>query len=219
MGIFSSLFGGNKRLKNVSREHWQEIITCLSKDTKNIMELFFQGCVEILKESEFSYLVKNCELNGKAEILIKAYQIFYITNLLPRYIHPSKGKEFADLFFSQICVNRDNIQKDIIYDFASKFLQYDEDDGADKRIMLLTQDLGKYILGYENDSKPSSFPNDSDYILSGIPEDKLTYMITSGLLISPLVSKLGDFTALAVANCFGDKEFAEEIQYYINEDY
>lgn len=211
MGIISKIFHTSDKIKSgytVPREEWNELITCIDNRLKETRKLFFNKCVETVNNSNYNIKIINKKNEGKADIVIKSYQLINIIQYISRYIRPSEAKEFIDLLFRKICGK----QHKKCYDLVSCYLGLGESK-IDKRIYYFSIDIGKFICGYTTDDIPSKFPCLNSYISSGIPKEILarTDVTASSLLIQSLIPNLTVSTITALSLCFGE-EFAIELK-------
>ncbi len=202
-------FDNRENIYTFTAEHWNGLISGLEKDIQEIRELFYNKSVETIKKSKHDIDIVNRKIDGKAEIVTKAFQLTNLINFLPRYIQPSERKEFSNILFHKVSGK----QFDKCYDFAVSYMECGKS-SSDKRKLFFSADITKYIYGYSSNAPPLSFPCLSSYISNGVPREILirANITNSTLLIFSLVPKLTRATIIALALCFGDKEFAKEIK-------
>jgi len=143
MGIFSKLFTGGP-----DRKEWSMISLNISKELLDIRKTWFNSCVKILQEysskkSKDSLDIKivNIHLGGEADLAIKAFQLYLVSGFLSQhsYISPSKGKDFADIFYAQVCGTQ--IVECLV--FFSRYQEVLSNRG--KLLFRFTSDVAKYI--------------------------------------------------------------------------
>ena len=209
MGIISKIFNTSDKIKSgytVHRDEWDVLITCIDNRLKETRELFFNKCIETVKNSNDNINIVNIRNEEKADIVIKSYQMVDIIQHISLYISPSEAKEFIELLFRKVCGK----QHKKCYDLILCYLGLGESK-IDKRIYYFSIDIGKYICGYTTDDIPSKFPCLNSYISSGIPKEILarTDVTACSFLIQSLIPKMTVSNITALSLCFGE-EFAIE---------
>ena len=203
-------FFTKKGRKIVSGGLADEKIEQFARNIKNIREIFFNNCVDTVSNcSSYDIEITNRKIGGKAEIVISVLQLILIGDLLPRYIESSEEKNFNNLLMELTC--RRHYKK--CFDFVESYKQL-EKSISNKKIFFISVDIAKYLYGLSNNQVPSSFPCLTSYISNGLSTriaDRLS-ITESALLIAPVIQKLTDTTAIALANFFDDEDFARKIK-------
>ena len=206
MGIISKIINLSDKIKSgytVPCEEWEELVNCIDNRLKTNRELFFNECIEIVKNSNDNINIVNIRNEGKADVVMKSYQLNNIVQHISRYLSPSEAKIFIDLLFRKVCGK----QHKKCYDLASCYLDLSESIN-NKRIYYFSVDIGKYICGHTTNEIPSKFPCLNSYISSGIPKEILarTDVTACSFLILSLIPKFTDSTITEISICF-DKKF------------
>lgn len=133
MGFFSKFF-----YTPPSKDKWSEIALNISKNVDEIGNLWFNEIVQSLEENSLE--VKNTELIGEGEHVIKAYLLFLGTTCIAsnEYIARADGKDFSDILFAYICGN----QIEEVLEFFGRYVG--ANDG--NPITPFSIDLSSYIL-------------------------------------------------------------------------
>lgn len=145
MGIFSKLFA-----RGPGREDWSMISLNISKGLEDVRKTWFNSCVKVLQENSskkgkdsLAIKIVHIRLGGEANLAIKAFQLYLVSGFLSQhsYISPSKGKDFADILYAQVCGTQ-------IVECLAFFSRYQEvlsDRGT--QLFQFTSDVSKYITG------------------------------------------------------------------------
>lgn len=140
MGLFKFL------KKSPSRELWAVISFNLSARLEALRREYFEQCVKVIQEyskekDEPEMKIVNRELGGKADLAIKAYQLYLTSLFLAHhgYIPKSQGKDFADILYAQVCGTQ-------LVDCLSYFSRYHGAKGGDQ-LRYFSNDVASYITG------------------------------------------------------------------------
>lgn len=145
MGIFSKLFASGP-----GREDWSMISFKISKGLEDVRKTWFNSCVKVLQENSskkgkdsLAIKILNIHLGGEADLAIKAFQLYLVSGFLSQhsYISPSKGKDFADILYAQVCGTQ--IVECLV--FFSRYQEALSERG--KQLFRFTSDVTKYITG------------------------------------------------------------------------
>lgn len=208
--LFVTKIFSKKFRKTVSTGPADEKIELFAQNIKDIRELFFNNCLEIVSDcSSYDIELTNRKIGGKAELVISVFQLILISELLPRYIEPSEEKDFNELLMELTC--RRHYRK--CHDFVESYKQL-EKSISNKKIFFISVDIAKYLYGHSSTEVPSSFPCLTSYISNGLSTqivDRLS-ITESALLIASIIPKITDATTLALAHFFDDEESAREIE-------
>ena len=133
-----------------SRAEWSAISLSIAKELEKFRSLWFDSCVRTLdraadKESFYKPVVIS-QLGGKADIAIKAYQLYGVSDFLGGhgYIPASDGQDFADLLCGQVC----GTQPEQVLDYFFTLHTLYESDPS-KEMDMFASDVAKYITGTE----------------------------------------------------------------------
>ena len=196
--------------ETITPNHWDVIFQQFSQDIHEIREIFFNKTIDTIESCCSDHVnIVNRELGGKAEIVIIAYQIIHVQNHLARYIEESELEEFKEHLVEYITGSNYRKCMDFIEGYKKLGTTMSE-----KKAYFFSIDVAKYILGFSNDSIPSSFPCLSSYISNGLSKDVSERLSVTecALLIASFVPKLTGATVMALAFSFNDQEYAEEIE-------
>ena len=163
-------------------------------------EIFFKRCIENLIDCNKP--VVNKKIEGKADIVLKSFQLFNIIQHLDYYVTPLELKKFIRVLFIRVCGKK--YKK--CFHLVSCYKEFDQQ--VNKIIYYFSIDITKYIYGYKDDNIPSTFPCMNKYLSYNMPKGNLarTDVTSSFLLILPLVSQMIDNTVNTLSICFRDVE-------------
>ena len=195
------------------REKWNEIILCISNNIQEISQLFFNSCIETINNSNYDITIVNKQIGGKADLVIKAYQLSIIIDYLTHYIKPTEGKEFVEMLFHQVFGKY--FKKGC--NFVSCYMELRKTT-LHKKIYYFSSDIAKYICGYHSDELPTKFPCLRSYLSNGVPRTILarTDITACSLLIGNIVTKLHNATIMALAVCFEEKAWTDDFKSHID---
>ncbi|MBN1292957.1 MAG: hypothetical protein JXB48_14040 [Candidatus Latescibacteria bacterium] len=197
----------------ITPNHWDEKLQCFSKDIREIRELFFNKSIDTIQNCCSDHItIINSTIGGKAETVTIAYQLMHIFNHLSRYVDDSEIEEFKKDLIEYVA----GPDYERCMDFTEGYKKLG-DTMPEKKAYFFSIDIAKYILGHSNDSLPSSFPCLSSYISYGLSKNVSERLSVTecALLIASLVPKLTGATVIALSLCFGDEEYAKEIEIQI----
>ncbi|MDV2502757.1 MAG: hypothetical protein RX318_02230 [bacterium] len=128
-----------------SRDQWAIISTNIAVALEEVRRYWFNDCVEYLRtlrdtEKEHSHIeITNTELGGNADLAIRAYQLWVVSNMLAekKYIPPDEGQDFADILYLQVGGTK-------IHNCMSYFERYKKASGGEQ-MTLLCADVAGYI--------------------------------------------------------------------------
>lgn len=145
VGIFSKLFAGGP-----GREDWSMISFNISKGLEDVRKTWFNSCVKVLQENSskkgkdsLAIKIVHIRLGGEANLAIKAFQLYLVSSFLSQhsYISSSKGKDFADILYAQVCGTQ-------IVECMAFFSRYQEVlSNRGTQLFRFTSDVAKYITG------------------------------------------------------------------------
>lgn len=192
-----------------SFEQYDEPIRVLLADLDEVSRIFYGKCVEAVRSSSYQVSVVHPTAAGKAAMVILAFQAVCLSFALPTYLGEQEAGLFMDRFFEMI----DSRYRSKCYDFYRCYRKI----GAtlsSKQLYYFAVDIGKYILGFESEGIPSSFPCLSSYISSGIPREILarTDVTHASFAIQELIPRLRTASELALAYCFDDATEIKRIE-------
>ena len=181
MGIFSKLFNSGP-----DRKAWPALASCIAKGLEDYRHIWFSQCIETFQARatiDPNIRIINTRLEGKAELAIKAYQIFWVTCFLVEhaYIPPSKDKDFADILYAQIC----GTQFHECMMFFKRYYEV-ENDGP-QQLLRFSSDVAEHIAGTEN-------------------------LYDASLLVNVHFSDFVAFNHMVLAGCFGDQQTVKKVE-------
>jgi hypothetical protein len=187
----------------------EDRIESLFGDLYDISRIFYQKGITAVFRSPHSPLIVNTELGGKAEVVILTFQLMCIAQALPRYLSEKNSGAFLESLL-QFVRNKKYGKIDDLFQCYMHFGR----EVTNKLLYYFSVDVGKYMLGYESEGMPSSFPCLSSYISSGIPREILarTDVTQVSLVVQPIIPHLKTATNLAVAYYFNDTEKVRQIE-------
>jgi hypothetical protein len=186
---------------NYSFEKIEKILPLIKIDFLKVRELFFQHCIDEIRTSKPEIEIANNSLEGKADIITKAYQLenisFYFINNQKSDTDYNNDNHLLKKIFKYLCGSK--YMKCLCY---SKCYNEFGENKLNKKIFYFSIDLGKYICGYQSDSVPTQFPCLNSYISSDIPKNILarTHVMSTALIISELVPNFTKATIIALNN-------------------
>ena len=193
MGFFSKIFGS----KEPRREHWVHISLEIAQSLKEVRELWFKACVELLRDppeqdgEPVEFTIKRTDLADDAEHALKAFQLYLVAMVLNqhRYILQSRGKDFADILFSQVF----GIDLEEGLKWFKNYLNAEKE----RALGMFSLDIAGHITGGKYEA-----PHES--------------LIGSVIISTHLFLQLAGLVHMAVADAFDDRKTYNELKENLN---